>query len=39
MPYAIVPTVVVLSDGSAAESAAGNAVMLELPGRLKNVTE
>jgi len=30
----MVPTVVVLVDGSAADSAAGKAVMLELPGML-----
>lgn len=34
MPYAIVPTVIMLVDGREAFSAAGKAVMLLLPGRL-----
>jgi len=34
MPFAMVPTVDVLVDGSAADNAAGNAVMLMLPGML-----
>jgi len=38
MPYAIVPGVLVLVDGSAADRAAGNAVRFELPGKVKKTT-
>jgi len=38
MPYAIVPGVLVLVDGSAADRAAGKAVRFELPGKVKKTT-
>ena len=34
IPYAIVPGVLVLVDGSAADRAAGKAVRFELPGKV-----